>query len=31
MSASEAVGIIYTLSHTLSTPFLIFFHTDSKL
>ena len=37
--ASEAVGIIYTLSHTLSTPFLIFFQTpfliffqtDSKL
>ena len=31
LSASEAVGIIYTLSHTLSTPFLIFFQTDSKL
>ena len=27
LSASEAVGIIYTLSHTLSTPFLIFFQT----
>ena len=31
LSASEAAGIIYTLSHTLSTPFLIFFRTDSKL
>ena len=31
LSASEAVGIIYTLSHTLSTSFLIFFQTDSKL
>ena len=31
LSASEAVGIIYTLSHTLSTSFLIFFQTDSTL
>ena len=31
LSVSETVGIIYTLSHTLSTPFLIFFQTDSKL
>ena len=31
LSVSKTVGIIYTLSHTLSTPFLIFFQTDSKL
>ena len=27
LSVSETVGIIYTLSHTMSTPFLIFFQT----
>ena len=31
LPVSETVGIIYTLSHTLSTPFLIFFQADSKL